>query len=160
MLYRENGDPIVYGCMRALELDFSYGGMEPNIDDYTCHFPCLEKLVISGCDPVLTNALFNGADKLEHLQLYTEYEDVDGICDRQMFKLCRLQNLRHLKLKYTANRYRGTPRDEPSTIAQYSKFVEHLINRPRCLQSFPLTRFWREQKLLDIMTSMAAFANI
>ncbi|KAJ1819212.1 hypothetical protein LPJ56_003695, partial [Coemansia sp. RSA 2599] len=103
MLYRENGDPVVYGCTRALELDILCVGMEPNIKDYTCHFPCLKKLVVSESDPVLINVLFNGADKLEDLHLYTEYEDVDGINDRQMFKLCQLQNLKHLELEYTTN---------------------------------------------------------
>ncbi|KAJ1813617.1 hypothetical protein LPJ75_003111, partial [Coemansia sp. RSA 2598] len=77
-----------------------------------------------------------------------------------MFKLCQQQNLRHLGLEYNVNHNLNTLRDDSDKIAQYSKFVENFINQPRCLQSFSPTSLWHEPKILDIMTSTAAFANI
>ncbi|KAJ1825476.1 hypothetical protein LPJ56_002649, partial [Coemansia sp. RSA 2599] len=131
MLYRENGDPIVYDCLEALEFHMPIGTMAQDTEDCTCHFPSLKKLKVHSSDPVLTNAFFNGTEMLEYMRLYTTYNTMDGINDRQVFKLCRLQNLKHLVLAYVGRFAEDMMPDDHNKLAQYAKFVESLAKQPR-----------------------------
>ncbi|KAJ1828344.1 hypothetical protein LPJ56_001165 [Coemansia sp. RSA 2599] len=117
MLYRENGECIVYDCLKSIYIFYPKGNMSPNTEDYTCHFPSLKKHKVYGSDPVLTNALFNGSEQLEYLSLYTTFDSVDHINDRHMFRLCRLRNLKHLVLYYECRWAQVMLNDDPSKIS-------------------------------------------
>ncbi|KAJ1808747.1 hypothetical protein LPJ75_004520, partial [Coemansia sp. RSA 2598] len=117
MLYHENGDPIVYDCLETLAFSDTIGRMTQGAEDHTCHFPSLKKLTVDEFDQVLIDALLNGTKMLEHLRLYTSYVTMDGINDRQMFRLCRLQNLKHLVLAYSGRFVAVMPTDDSSSIA-------------------------------------------
>ncbi|KAJ1826785.1 hypothetical protein LPJ56_002006, partial [Coemansia sp. RSA 2599] len=160
MLYRENGECIVYDCLKSLYLFCPKGNMSPNTEDYTCHFPSLKKLKVYGSDPVLTNALFNGSEQLEYLSLWNTYDTVDGISDWQSSRVCQLRNLRHLVLYYKCKSSQVMLNDNPGKISQYSRFVEDMIKQPRCLQSISLTSSRYEARVVDILSTSALLSNI
>ncbi|KAJ2852880.1 hypothetical protein J3B02_003385 [Coemansia erecta] len=160
MLYRENGDSIVFGCLKSLYLSYPTGTISSDTQDYKCHFPALQKLNIHGSDPIISNAVFNGTEQLEYLGLWNTYDTVDNINDQQMFKHCQLRNLKHLMLSYNCKASQVSLNNEPNKINQYSKFIGNLIKQPDCLQSLSLTSSRFETKLLYVLSTTTAFANI
>ncbi|KAJ2228592.1 hypothetical protein IWW45_006542 [Coemansia sp. RSA 485] len=160
MLCQDNGDPVVYRCLKRLDMYFPTGQMSPDTQDTCCHFPVLRKLNVYGADPMLTNALFNGSEKLEYLGLWNTYDGVDSIKARELLKLCRLHSLDHLELAYKCKASQVTLTDEANRIGQYTEFLEDLIKQSNQLRVFSLTSSRYEPIFVHMLSTQTAFTRI